>query len=121
MTEAGGYLLAEALGNATQATTDSLVVKTQAANIAGDIYLAIVNYWKGVLEHDAKHPDKKKPDLFQADSNAADAAQAPAQSLEQTEEGVAAQMPQNIANIINAVTDIIGLFSFVAQLQSSQS
>ena len=119
MTQAGGYALAEALGRANQASSSSLVVKTKAANAAQNIYLKIVDFWQRQLQNDANN--NVDSSHFQADDNSANAAQAPANSLVQTEEGVAAQVPQNTANIIRSCTDIIGLFSFVAQLQSSQS
>lgn len=117
--EAGGYLLAAALGRADATMNNTLVVKTNAANIAQNIYLSVVNYWKQVLQNDANN--HVKSGKFQADDNEANADQAPINSLVQTEEGVASQVPQNMANIIRSCTDIIGLFSFVAQLQSSQS
>lgn len=119
--EAGGYLLAEALGRADQEMNMTLVTKTDATTIAQDIYLSIVKYWEGILQADAKDKSKNASEKFQADSNSANAAQAPANTLVQTEEGVAAQVPQNMANLLHSCTDIIGLFSFVAQLQSSQA
>ena len=117
MAQTGGYELAAALGRAAEAGSNTLVVKTDAAIAAQNLYLKIVTHWQGVLEDDAKH----HPGRFQADEQASSAEQAPANTLEQTEEGQAAQVPQNIGNIIRSCADIIGLFAFVAQMQASQS
>lgn len=116
MAESGIYALAMSEGKTYNANSNTLIVKVDAANDVMGLYLKIVDYWQKILGNDPKSGNK-----FQEDENKASTAQAFANSVEQTEEGQAAQQPQNMANIIRSVTDIIGLLAYVAQAQQSQS
>ena len=114
--QAGVYALTEALGRADSASTDTLMVKTKAANIAEDLYLDIVLYWQNKMSGAAVKGDQLTK--WNTDANQD---QAPANSLVQTEEGVASQVGQAMANLIHSLSDIVTVISFAAQAQLNQS
>ncbi len=125
MTLSGAYVIAEAEMNAMQVTGDqTLMVKLDAANNAQDLLQGVMSFWKKQLTdlaNEVKNPGDGNSAKFSEASFEANVDQTKAQSLSTQEVNVATNLPQQLANILHACSDIIGVLGFTAQLQASQS